>query len=256
MPMLSSFDNQGFLVVNGTQGIMPALVLRAARLNASVVFTVTPDRCADAQQLVRHASTVGLSERLSFIVAEPDEEGVEALFDTALDRLAGLNVLIHNLDTNAYNRDRSLLEISLAEWNAVLSTELRLPFLTARRAIEEFICGAGPGRIVYVAYSGSAPCAPAAMFAAAQTGLHALARCINKEFGRREVACNAVIINDDRGMKMDGFGIDDGAPPELVETVLFLASPGASFVNGELLQIGRGPGTGTSSESLGGETRC
>lgn len=256
MPMLSSYDNQGFLVINGTQGIMPALVLRAARHNATVVFTVTPDCCADAKQLVRHASTVGLFERVSFVVAEPDEEGVEALFDTALDRLPGLNVLIHNLDTNAFNRAKSLLEISLAEWDTVLSTELRLPFLTARRAIEEFICGAGPGRIVYVAYSGSAPRAPAAMFAAAQTGLHALARCINKEFGRREVACNAVIINDGRAEKSDGFGIADEVPSELVETVLFLASPGASFVNGELLNIGSVRGTGTSSESLGGQTRC
>jgi NAD(P)-dependent dehydrogenase (short-subunit alcohol dehydrogenase family) len=230
MSAVASFENQGFLVVNGTQGIAPALILRAAQRHATVVFTAPNDCARDAEQLVQRAATAGLSERVSFIAADlADESSVEQLGDAALERLPGLSALIHNLEPRAVLERKSLIDISLAEWNGVLATELRVPFMLARRAVEEYLFGQAGGRIVYVAYAGCDGTKPPASYAAAQTCLRALVRCITKEFGRREVACNAVVAYQDHGQVV---------PDELIESVLFFASTESAFVNGEFLDIG------------------
>ena len=230
MTGLSSFENQGFLVINGTQGIAPEVVLRAAQRNATVVFTAPPTCARDAEQLLNQASAAGLAERVSFIATDlADEDAVERLGDAALERLPGLNSLIHNLEPLAVHEHRPLVDISLAEWNGVLASELRVPFMVARRAVEEYLFAQANGRIVYLAYSGDDRAASPASYAAAQAGLRALVRCITKEFGRREVACNAVIAHRN-GMP--------AAPTQVIETVLFLASPESAFVNGEFLEIG------------------
>ena len=225
-----SFDNQGFLVIDGTQGIAPDVILRAAQRNAAVVFSAHPNCASDAEQLLKQSQAAGLADRVSLVVTDlADEQAVETLCDTALERLPGLNALIHNLEPQAVMEPRSLVEISLAEWNSVLSSELRLPFMLARRAVEEFLFARANGRIVYIGYAASGEARIPASYATARSGLNALIRCITKEFGRREVACNAVVAHcNDKSANTN----------ELIETILFLASPESAFVNGEFLEIG------------------
>jgi 3-oxoacyl-[acyl-carrier protein] reductase len=129
----------------------------------------------------------------------------------------------------------------------VISTQLRVPFMVARRVVEEFLVAQVSGRIVYVAYAGNevAGCSPG--YGAAQAGLRALVRCITKEFGRRELACNAVVVHEDRLTEisalepaitlLERIHSMPEVSSELAETVLFLASREASFVNGEVLDI-------------------
>lgn len=230
MTLSSSFDNQGFLVVDGTKGIAPDVILLAARRNAKVVFTAQAECAAAADQILATARAAGLSDRVSSIITNlADEEAVEQLFDTALERLPGLNVLIHNLEPTAVLEHKPLVEISLAEWNRVLSTEVGAPFKLAQRAVEEYLFGQAGGRIVYIAYAGSGKIISPASYAAARTGLRALVRSITKEFGRREVACNAVVVHQDHGR---------ATSDELIESVLFLASTKSTYVNGEFLDIG------------------
>jgi NAD(P)-dependent dehydrogenase (short-subunit alcohol dehydrogenase family) len=235
MNSLSRYDNQGFLVINGTQGIAPDVLLRAAERNATVLFTAMPGYQRDAEQLLAQASAAGLSDRVSFVTSElRDEQAVEQLMDTAMERLPELDVLIHNLEPQAVPQDRPLVDISLDEWNNVLATDLRLPFMLARRAVEEFLFAQVPGRIVFLGYSRRDHESMSASYSTARAGLRALVRCITKEFGRREVACNAVLTTwDDHSLLP--------ATSELVETALFFASRESTFVNGEFLNVNSEP---------------
>lgn len=227
----SLYKGQGFLVINGTQGIAPSVILRAAEQGAQVVFTA-PAACErDAERLLADAASVGLSDRVSFVAADlVDEQSVETLADTVSERFPSLNALIHNLEPEAVLENRSLLDISLKEWNDVLASELRLPFMLARRMVEDFLFTQAPGRIVYIAYAGDEGMPRPASYVTAQAGLRALVRCVTKEFGRREVACNAVIAPVREGT-------EHSPSAALVGTVLFLASAESSFVNGEFLHV-------------------
>ncbi len=225
----SSYKDQGFLVVNGTKGIAPSVIRRAAQYGATVLFTAPPENARDAEKLHADATTAGL-DRVSFVITDlADEQAVEQLADTASERLPSINALIHNLESEAVLENKPLIEVSLAEWNQVLSKELRVPFMLARRMVEEFLFAQTPGRILYIGYSEYGRLPRSASYVTAQSGLRALVRCVTKEFGRREVACNAVIA------PVQG-GREDSPSADLVETVLFLASSESSFVNGEFLQ--------------------
>lgn len=229
--MTSSFENQGFLVVNGTQGIAPEVIRLAANRRATVVFTAQHGCESAADKVVAQAQADGLSDRVSYIISNlEDEDTVEKLADAALERLPSLNVLIHSLDSVAVLEHKPLLQVSLSEWNQVLSTELRVPFMLARRTVEEFLFARVPGRIVYVAYGGEGPVSDSTSYATAHAGLNGLVRCVTKEFGRRELSCNAVMVR----------GAGGATSSKLVETILFLASGESSFVNGEFLNINAG----------------
>ncbi len=225
------FENQGLLVVNGTNGIAPGVILRAAGHKAKILFTVPRGCERDAEQLMAKATEAGLSDRLAYVTADlKDEQAVEQLVDTAVERLPSLDVLIHNLESEAVREPKSLVDIELEEWNGVLAKEVRTPFWLARRMVEEFLFAQAPGRIVYIGYSDDGKALLPASYLTAHRGLYALVRCMTKEYGRREVGCNAVIAPSRNR---------NGEPnhPELIETVLFLASRESSFVNGEFLHV-------------------
>lgn len=227
----SLYQNQGWLVINGTKGIAPSIILRAAQRGAQVLFSAPPECQRDAEKIVADAAAAGLSDHVSFVVANlADEQSVEQLADTASERLPSINAVIHNLESESVLENRSLLDISLEEWNGVLTRELRVPFMLARRMVEEFLFSQAPGRIVYIGYAEQGQAPRSAAYATAQSGLRALVRCLTKEFGRREIACNAVMAPARDGKY-------ESPSAELVETVLFFASSESSFVNGEFLHI-------------------
>jgi 3-oxoacyl-[acyl-carrier protein] reductase len=247
MNSTSLFVDQGVLVLNGTEGIAPAVVLGAAQHGATVLFSARPGYEAAAEEILASARQAGLPDRISFVTADlSSEEAVEGLFDTASERLSSLDAVIHNLEPNAVLEHKSLVDITLDEWNGVLANELRVPFLVARRAIEEFLFARVNGRIVYITYAGSEQVIEPATYATAQSGLHALVRCTTKEFGRREIASNAVVVH---GAAQTALAASNGhrqtgpekaalrTPDELVETVLFFASKESAFVNGECIDI-------------------
>jgi NAD(P)-dependent dehydrogenase (short-subunit alcohol dehydrogenase family) len=230
MALPAVFEHQGFIVLNGTEGMAPSVILRAIEGGATVAFGTRPGSEGAADQLMATASAAGLGDRVSCVVKDlADEQTVEDFMDTALGRLPELNVLIYNLSAGAAAERTPLADVSLLQWNQLLASDLRLPFIVARRAIEEFLFSRVNGRIVYIAYAGKGV-GPHGIHAVGQAGLYALVRCVSKEFGKRELGCNAVVVHE-------GAPSEPAGQPQPVETVLFLASGESSFVNGELLDV-------------------
>ena len=67
--------------------------------------------------------------------------------------------------------------------------------------------------------------------ATTRTALDAFGRSVAKEYGRRGIRCNTVVL--------DPLGLAPASASAL-DTILFLLSEDASFVNGDLLQVSGG----------------
>jgi len=228
-------DGQGFLVIGGTEGIGRAIVLLAARRGACVLFSPDPGSQATADDLRAAVRPGNGADRIFFVPFNPASESeVERLFELASDRLPELRACVVNLaDQFTLFQSRSLIETSLAEWNQGLSVGLRCPFLIAQQAVQEFLAGGEGGRIVYIIAAPPPEGAPAHVSVeTAQSALISFVRSVAKEYGRRRIACNAIMLR--LGEETDpAFGQLDAA----AEAVLFLASDEASFVNGEVLEV-------------------
>jgi 3-oxoacyl-[acyl-carrier protein] reductase len=221
-------EGQGFVVVGGTGAMGRAVVLGAARRGASVLFSGPPGSEATAEEVIAAARSAGVAEQVFYVVADCEQQAdVDRVFDVASERLPALNVLVVNLTEHpAALQAKLLIETSLGEWNQTLSANLRQPFLLTQRAVEEFLVGGKGGRIVYAIGMAEADAPTPASAAASRSALASLMRSVAKEYGRKGVACNLVSVPG--GVDRTGRGAG---------MVLFLASPLASFIDGEALEV-------------------
>jgi NAD(P)-dependent dehydrogenase (short-subunit alcohol dehydrogenase family) len=230
---VGTFLDQGFVVVDGIEGVGRAVVLQAAQRGASILFSGPPRSEGQATQVLDALSPAAAAERVSFEAADlslPSE--VDRLFDVAYERLPGLHILVVNLvQQETLFRGMPLIETSLADWNQGLSLYLRRPFLVTQRAVEEFLIGGESGRIVYVVSAPSGDEGSHVSVAAARSALGSFVRSVTKEYGRRGIACNAVVVQQTPGTQEV-----PEQPDAVAQTVLFLASSEASYVNGEVLE--------------------
>ncbi len=243
----SRFAGRGVIVTGGTRGLGRELVHAFTAGGAAVVFCGRPGSEDAAAEVIR-AAPGDESNRPLFVAADVSQEGdVERLFDLATGHLPSIDILVNNAATS---RDQLLIQTSLEDWNAVLAVNLRGPFLTAQRAVEEFLAGGTGGRIVNVGSIAGNGSTGQAAYAASKSALLSLTRSIAKEYGRRGIYANAVVPGyletemtasfSEAGRRAREHLSPErrfGRPEEVVETILFLASEEASFVNGDAVYV-------------------
>jgi NAD(P)-dependent dehydrogenase (short-subunit alcohol dehydrogenase family) len=239
-----TFDGQVVLVSGGTGGIGVALARGFRDLGASVVAT---------------GST---AERVRAAAEDPANAGIR--FDRLDVRsgsavgefFAGLGAL--SVLVNAAGISRPGRELDEAVFVDVIGVNLTSVLRTCAAA--RTLLTAGPGSIVNVAsmlsYLGD-PRLPA--YGAAKTGVIGLTRTLAHTFGADGIRVNAVapgyhVTEMTRGAwshPARAAAIADrsalkrwGTPEELVDPVLFLASPGAGFITGATLPVDGGYGVG------------
>ena len=147
-------------------------------------------------------------------------------------------------------RDRMVFTMSSGEWDLVLRVHLRGHFVTTRFATahwrEQSKAAGGPvyGRIVntsseaFLLGSAGQP-----NYAAAKAGIAALTVTTARSCGRYGVRANAICPRARTAMTADLMGaapegaVDPLAPEHVAPLVVYLASPAAAGVNGEVFVV-------------------
>jgi 2-deoxy-D-gluconate 3-dehydrogenase len=182
-----------------------------------------------------------------------DEASVQRLFEQALKRHGALHILINNAGTNIRVAPH---EMSLADWETVIDTNLTSAFLCSRAAHGPMKLGGG-GKIINIGSMLSifgAPYAPA--YGASKGGVVQLTRSLATAWATDNIQVNAVLpgwIDTDltRKAREQVSGLNErvlartpaarwGVPTDLSGIAVFLASSASDFVTGTAIPVDGG----------------
>lgn len=245
-------NGQVALITGSSRGIGAVIATRLAAAGASVAINYRSSAAAADTVIDAIRAAGGEALRVPGDVSDP--AAAEAIVKTTADRLGRLDILVNNA---GINRDRLLMRMSAADWDEVLTVNLRGTFLPTRFAIPLMV-RQRYGRIInmssVVGLSGNPG---QANYAASKAGQIGLTKAIAREIASRNITVNAVapgfIDAGDAGGMTGGLTDDQrrqilaripsgrfGSADDVAAAVLYLASPAAGYINGQTLTIDGG----------------
>jgi 3-oxoacyl-[acyl-carrier protein] reductase len=190
--------------------------------------------------------------RLHYTVLDvTDPAAVRACVGEIEARHGRLDIL---LTSHGFPRDRRLSEMTDEEWNDVIGVCLTGTFLCVREAAR-LMTAQGYGRIITLASRAWQGNPGQANYSAAKAGVIGLTKAVAKELGRHGVTANAIAPGLIDTPSLHGLPTFDqiterairgnsvkriGQPGDVAAAVLYLASPQAGFITGEVVHVSGG----------------
>ncbi len=133
-PIPRLLTGQKALVTGANSGIGQAVAIALGQAGADVVVNYVAGE-GRAQEVVRAIAQHGV-KAYAHLADVSDETQVRDMFSTMVQRLGTIDILVNNA---GLQRDAAFEEMTLKQWNAVISVNLTGQFLCARAAIIEFL---------------------------------------------------------------------------------------------------------------------
>ena len=240
-------SGQTAIVTGASQGLGRAIAEGLAAAGAAVALVArNAGKLADVAAGIQAAG--GRAEVFPCDVSQGEE--VAKVVESVVERLGRLDILVNNAGVT---RDTLLPRMSDEEWDDVLTTNLRAPFLFMRAASRPMM-QQRYGRIINVSsVSGLIGNPGQANYSASKAGLVGLTRTVSKELAGRKVTVNAVapgFIASDMTAALGPALLDEvkkrvpakrlGEAWEIAEAVLFLAAPSSGYITGQVLVVDGG----------------
>lgn len=240
-------DQQIAVVTGAGRGIGRAIALKFADEGADVVCV---SRTAENSQKV--ADEVKARGRRAWAVAVDvsDPAGVNAAAEQILRDAGRVDILVNNAGVT---RDNLLMRMSEEEWDTVLNTNLRGAFVLTKAFTRAFLKQKS-GRIINLAsVVGLMGNAGQANYAASKAGLIGFTKSVAREFASRGITVNAIapgFVETDMTavlkpeiktelLKRIPLGAL-GSVDDIAGAALYLASPAARYVTGQVLTVDGG----------------
>ncbi|MEU4894046.1 SDR family oxidoreductase [Streptomyces sp. NPDC044780] len=186
---------QKALVTGANSGIGKATAIALGRSGAEVVVNYVSDRPA-AEAVVAEIKNHGVRAYAHQADVSQEDQVVD-MMATMIDRLGTIDVLVTNA---GLQRDAPTTEMTLAQWEKVISVNLTGQFLCAREAIKEFLrrgvvpeVSRAAGKIICMSsVHQTIPWAGHVNYAAAKGGVAMLMETLAQEFAPQRIRVNAI----------------------------------------------------------------
>ena len=250
MPKL---DGKNVLITGASSGIGQAIAIRFAQEGANVAINYRSgaEQAQVTRKIVEESyASMGKPGRKA-IVVQADvayEEQVKAMFQKVLEAFGSLEVLVNNA---GIQKPQASHEIEMADFDRVVSVDLRGPFICAREAIRHFLsCGAGGVILNNSSVHEIIPKPKYVSYSISKGGMENMTRTLALEYAGRGIRVNAVgpgavvtpinrawIDNPKAKAEVESH-IPMGRaawPEEIASVFAFQASDEASYITGQTI---------------------
>ena len=237
------------VVTGAQQGIGAAIALAAAEAGASVIVNYLDDAEAAAGVVASAQAAGAAAAAVQADIAEPRQ--VERLM-AAADGLGGVDILVNNA---AVFPRTAFLDMTEADWDGVLTVNLKGPFLCSSAAARRMAAAGRGGAIVNLASGAAFRSSPrGAHYVASKAGLVGLTRATALELAPHGIRVNAIAPGlADTAQPRYGMTEDEIAeaadliplkgltlPEDVADLAVFLASAAARRITGQTIHINGG----------------
>ncbi|WP_404925143.1 SDR family oxidoreductase [Mesorhizobium sp. ORM16] len=248
---MTLFDLSGStaLVTGSSRGLGRAI---AEGLGAAGARLVLNGRAGAGLSKAAHEMRAGGNEVHEAVFDVTDEAAVKKAFDRFDAEGLAVDILVNNA---GIQHRQPMVDLSLADWQRVIDTNLTSAFLVGREAARRMI-PRGHGKIINIgSLTSELARATVIPYTVAKGGIKMLTRGMAAEWAKSGIQANAIgpgymltdmnaaLVNDekfDAWVKARTPAGRWGKPEELIGTAVFLASRASDYVNGQIIYVDGG----------------
>ena len=184
------FQDKTVVVTGSTQGIGREIAMKFAAEGANLIVNginvpeqeeLAKSACAEIEKLGGHGAYI-LGD-----VSKPED--TDALIKFAMETFGKIDVIVNNA---GITRDNLIMRMSEAEWDSVLSVNLKGAFNVIKSASRTLMKQRSGVIVNMASVSGVMGNAGQANYSASKAGLIGLTKTVAKEFASRGIRCNAI----------------------------------------------------------------
>lgn len=251
-PVVKPLEGRGVLVTGASSGIGRAIAIAVARAGADVALTYRSNTTG-ARETEAQIRALG-RQAITFHVDLTDEAALAALGSSACDSLGRLDVWINNAGADILTGPGATMS-HVQKMDLLLSVDLRGTILASWYASEILAAQPDGGVIINMSWDHVLTGMPGTnpqLFAAVKGGVLAFSKSLARSVAPRvrvnvlapgwiETSFAADLETDRRDAVVESTPLARwGTPDDVAGAAVFLASPAAAFMTGQVLLVGGG----------------
>lgn len=239
--MSDKFKGQTVIITGASHGIGEGIARLFAKQGAIVVIA---DVNKERGKLVEESIKQDGGKAFFFHTDVRKEEDITSLMEQVMEKYGKINILVNNAGKVLF---KSLLELSVEEWDDVISTNMRSVFIASREAGKRMTEG---GRIINMASTRAFMSEPnTESYSASKGGIVALTHSLAASLHTKGITVNCISPGWIQTEDYDELTEKDhsqhwsnrvGKPEDIAKACLYLADPENNFINGQNIIIDGG----------------